>query len=66
MKRWAITSPYWHPENFSYYRLGSERTPSFMLNNDPVSVHGAKQKIYLESADYFVLKRCMHMKLWPR
>jgi len=27
-----INSPCWHLENFSYYRLGSKRTPSSVIN----------------------------------
>ena len=55
-----FNSPCWHLEKFSYYRLGSERTPSSTLNNDPISVRGAKRIIYLETAVYFTLNNGMH------
>jgi len=31
-----------------------------------ISVFGAKQKIYLETADYSVLNRCTIMHVWAR
>jgi len=46
--------------------LGSKWTPSSALNNYSIAVVVAKESIYLESADYSVLNRCMHMHVGAR
>jgi len=45
--------------------FGSKWTPKSVLNNDSNSVYGAKQRIYLETADYSALNCCMHMNNLP-